>query len=507
MSKLFPVILCGGSGVRLWPLSRTSYPKQFMNIEGRTLFGDTLRRALGVQASGVQASGLGLAQKAYGKAGADNKILDACPIILCNEEQRFLAAAALQAEGVSSHIILEPAGRNTAPAIALAALAALDSLGAVDNTDARAANAEGQDPLLLVLPSDHQVEPLAEFNRAVEQAIGCAKAGYLVTFGVTPTRPETGYGYIKQGKALAQGFEVSRFVEKPQMAAAKDMLQEGGFFWNSGMFLFKASVYLQELKKFAPDIYRQCELAWQGRSLDFDFIRPEPEAFLASAANSIDYAVMEQTSLAAMVPLAANWSDLGSWEAFYGLEPKDACHNVRLGDVVALESQGCYLHSTGRLLAALGVNDLLVVETADAVLVAPRGRSQDVKKIVEQLAASSRPEKDEHLRVWRPWGSYEVLAQGPAFKVKRIIVNPGAGLSLQLHHKRAEHWVVVSGRARVTVDGRVFDLEVDQSTYIPIGAVHRLENVTQEPLEIIEVQSGSYLGEDDIVRLEDTYGR
>lgn len=490
MSKLFPVILCGGSGVRLWPLSRTSYPKQFMDIEGRTLFGDTLRRAMH-----VEASGLGCAHDtdlAGQQPAAAQKALDFCPIILCNEEQRFLAAAALQAEGAASRIILEPAGRNTAPAIALAAFAAC---------------AEAEDPLLLVLPSDHQVEPLAEFSRAVQQAALCANDGYLVTFGVTPTRPETGYGYIKQGEALKQGFKVSRFVEKPQEAAAKAMLQEGGFFWNSGMFLFKASVYLQELKKFAPAMYSQCQLAWQGRSLDFDFIRPAKEAFLACPANSIDYAVMEETSLAAMVPLTATWSDLGSWEAFYGIEPKDQCGNVRLGDVISFEAQNCYLHSTGRLLAALGVSDLLVVETADAVLVAPRGRSQDVKKIVEQLQAGSRPEKDEHVRVWRPWGSYEVLAQGPAFKVKRIIVNPGAGLSLQMHHKRAEHWVVVSGRARVTVGSRVFDLEVDQSTYIPIGAVHRLENVTEQPLEIVEVQSGAYLGEDDIVRLEDTYGR
>lgn len=481
MSKLFPVILCGGSGVRLWPLSRTSYPKQFMDMEGRTLFGDTLHRAANVQLCFTQNPGT-----------AGKQASDFCPIVLCNEEQRFLAAAALQGQGVSSRIILEPVGRNTAPAIALAAFSAC---------------AEAEDPLLLVLPSDHQVEPLAEFNRAVQQAIACAEAGHLVTFGVAPNRPETGYGYIKQGKALSQGFEVNRFVEKPQEAAARAMLQEGGFFWNSGMFLFKASVYLQELKKFAPDIYRQCELAWQGRSLDFDFIRPAKGAFLACPANSIDYAVMEPTRLAAMVPLTATWSDLGSWEAFYASSPKDSCGNVRLGDVIAFEAKGCYLHSTGRLLAALGVSDLLVVETADAVLVAPRARSQEVKKIVEQLQASSRPEKDEHVRVWRPWGSYEVLAQGPAFKVKRIVVNPGAGLSLQIHHKRAEHWVVVSGRARVTVDSKVFNLEVDESTYIPIGTVHRLENVTQEPLEIVEVQSGSYLGEDDIVRLEDTYGR
>ena len=488
MSKLFPVILCGGSGVRLWPISRSTYPKQFMDISGRSLFDDTLMRAVNLPASVEQAEQAERAGQA-GQAG------QAEPIILCNEEQRFLAAAALQARGISASIVLEPVARNTAPAIALAAFAAHE---------------QEEDALMLVLPSDHKVEPQAEFAKAVQAAFACAKQGYLVTFGVVPLGPETGYGYICQGEALKDnlpGQKVSRFVEKPDQASAKAMLAEGGYFWNSGMFLFKASTYLQELKKYTPEIYAQCQKAWQGRTKDFDFIRVDKQAFENSPANSIDYAVMEHTEFAAVVPLSAQWSDLGSWQAFYEAAQKDEAGNSRIGDVLIEDVQDCYIHSSSRLVAALGVRDLVLVETADAVLVADRKCSQDVKKIVEKLSLGGRVEKDEHVLTLRPWGSYQILAQGNAFKVKRIIVNPEASLSLQLHHHRAEHWVVVSGTAKVTVGKESMLLSEDQSNYISIGTLHRLENPGMIPLEIIEIQTGSYLGEDDIVRLEDKFGR
>ncbi len=473
MSKLFPVILCGGSGVRLWPISRSTYPKQFMDICGRSLFDDTVMRAVNLPGSVEQAA----------------------PIILCNEEQRFLAAAALQAKNLTATIVLEPIARNTAPAIALAAFAAYE---------------QAEDALMLVLPSDHKVEPQEAFAKAVQAAIACAKEGYLVTFGVVPLGPETGYGYICQGEGLKNnlpGQKVSRFVEKPNQASAKAMLAEGGYFWNSGMFLFKASIYLQELKQYAPEIYAQCQKAWQGRTKDLDFVRVAKQDFEKSPVNSIDYAVMEHTEFAAVVPLLAQWSDLGSWQAFYEAGQKDEAGNSSFGDVIVEDVQDSYIHSSSRLVAALGVRDLVLVETADAVLVADRKRSQDVKKIVEKLGLGGRVEKDEHVLTLRPWGSYQILAQGNAFKVKRIVVNPGASLSLQLHHHRAEHWVVVSGTAKVTVGEESMLLSEDQSTYISIGTVHRLENPGMIPLEIIEIQTGSYLGEDDIVRLEDNFGR
>ena len=473
MSKLFSVILCGGSGVRLWPISRTTYPKQFMDISGHTLFDDTLMRAVNLPATIEQAE----------------------PIIVCNEEQRFLAAAALQARNLTARIVLEPIARNTAPAIALAAFAACE---------------EAADALMLVLPSDHKVEPQAEFVKAVQAAIVCAKQNYLVNFGEVPLGPETGYGYIRQGEALENslpGHKVNRFVEKPDQAGAKAMLAEGGYFWNSGMFLFKAAVYLQELKKYDFQIFEQRQKAWLGRVKDLDFVRVDKQAFENSPKNSIDYAVMESTKFAAVVPLAANWSDLGSWQAFYEAGQKDEAGNSSYGDVLVMDVKNSYLHSSSRLVAALGVRDLVVVETPDAVLVADRKHTQDVKKIVEQLNFSGRKEKDEHLLTWRPWGSYQILAQGNAFKVKRIVVNPGASLSLQLHHHRAEHWVVVNGTAKVTVGEESMLLSEDQSTYISIGTVHRLENPGMIPLEIIEIQTGSYLGEDDIVRLEDKFGR
>ncbi len=467
MESLQPVILCGGSGTRLWPLSRSLYPKQFMDLGGRTLFGDTVAR--------VQAL-----------PGA------AAPLVVCNEEQRFLAAAVLQERNANGRIVLEPVGRNTAPAIALAAFAAC---------------ADGADPFLLVLPSDHVIEPRDAFAEAVAEALTCAEQGYLVTFGVPPLSPESGFGYIKQGEALWQGHKVERFVEKPPQETARAMLQEGGYFWNSGMFLFRASLYLKELVHYAPEIHERCLAAWEGRSTDFDFIRIGKEAFEASPATSIDYAVMERTGRAAVVPLTASWSDLGSWEAFHAIAAKDGNGNALAGDVLAEDTHDCYLHSSGRLVAALGLTNTVVVETPDAVLVADRSRVQEVKTLVERLHQAGRAEKDTHLRVPRPWGSYEVLATGDRFQVKRIVVSPGARLSLQLHHHRAEHWVVVSGTATVTVGDKVCTLHEDQSTYIPLGVKHRLENPGRIPLVIVEIQTGSYLGEDDIVRLGDTYGR
>ncbi|MBS6141186.1 MAG: cupin domain-containing protein [Bilophila sp.] len=444
MSTLRSIVLCGGSGTRLWPLSRALYPKQFMDLGGHTLFGDTVDRAAALPDS-------------------------ADPLVVCNEEHRFYVAAALQQKGVSGTILLEPKGRNTAPAIALAAFAALSG---------------GDDPLLLVLPSDHVLKPQAVFAEAVAQARACAESGRIVTFGITPDAPETGFGYIRLGEALpAGGYAVARFVEKPDLARAEAMLADGGYLWNSGMFLFRASVYLEELALHAPGIHAACRAAWERHHADQDFIRPDAGAFLSSPA------------------------DLGSWEAFYEAAPHDGDGNVLVGDVYAEGAENCYLHASKRMVAALGVSDLVVVETADSVLVADRARTQDVKKIVESLKAQGRGEAENHPLVYRPWGSYETLARGERFQVKRIIVKPGGQLSLQKHHHRAEHWVVVEGTAEITVGDKVLLYHEDQSTYIPLGTVHRLKNPGMIPLVIIEIQSGSYLGEDDIVRLEDSYGR
>ncbi len=474
--QIRPVILCGGSGTRLWPLSRGLYPKQFMDLGGSTLFSRTLERAAGLPGASA-------------------------PLICCNAEHRFLAAAilqdALEKSGAGAlggaEILLEPMGRNTAPAVALAALAAL---------------ADGEDPHLLVLSSDHVIEPAEKFYAAVDLALGASRQGGLVVFGVPPTRPETGFGYITQGKELAAGVhEVGRFVEKPSEDKARAMIAEGGCFWNSGMFMFRASLFLAELQKYAPDMHSACLQIWESRKKDLDFTRFDKEAFAACPENSLDYAVMEHTRHAAMVKLAANWSDLGSWEAFYDSAPHDGRGNALTGDVVELDSENCYLHATSRLLAAIGLKNISVVETPDAVLVLERGRGQDVKKLLAELKLRGRTETDTHLKVYRPWGSYETLALSERFQVKRIIVNPGATLSLQLHHHRAEHWVVVRGTAKVTVGEEARMLSEDMSTYIPLGNKHRLENPGRIPLELIEIQTGSYLGEDDIVRFEDTYGR
>jgi len=467
MELLCPVLLCGGCGTRLWPLSRSMYPKQFMELSGHTLFGDTLERISSLQCTDQA-------------------------LIVCNENQRFLSAAILQQHGVAGKIILEPEGRNTAPAIALAAFIASN---------------DGRDPLLLVLPTDHSISSLDSFTESVVSATQCAQDGFLVTFGVTPTHPETGFGYIRKGKPIESGFSVSRFEEKPSLDQAVSMLSEGEYLWNSGMFLFRASVYLEELKRYAPAIYDACHKAYSQREHDRDFLRVQAEIFKESPSVSIDYAVMEHSERSAVVPLSAAWSDLGSWAAFYEAASKDSDGNACIGDVVTEDTHGCYLHGTHRLVATLGVTDLTVVETADAVLVAHQSRSQDVKKIIEQLKATGRTEVETHMRVFRPWGSYEILINGDRFQVKRLEVKPGAVLSLQMHMHRSEHWVVVQGTAKVTSGEQVFMLKEDESTYIPLAVMHRLENPGRIPLVIVEIQTGAYLGEDDIIRLEDTYGR
>ena len=465
--KIRPVILCGGSGTRLWPASRTKYPKQFMLLgNGSNLFKETLCRTDGLRDTEE-------------------------PLIVSNDAYRFYASTSMHEEGKAGSIILEPLSRNTAPAIALAAFAAL----------------EEHDSLLLVLPSDHRFAKPEHFCAAVEQARPAAESGMLVTFGIQPTCPETGYGYIQQGEALGEGvFKVSKFHEKPALERAQAMLSEGGYYWNSGIFFFKASVYLDELKSHAPAIWQAARDAWHDRHTDLIFIRPG-QAFCDSPSDSIDYAVMEHTDKAAVVPVDCGWSDLGSWEAFYEASSKDGEGNAYEGDVITENASNCYLRSSGRLIAALDVHDLAVIETRDAILVADRRKSQDVKHVVEKLKLEHRPESDIHLKVYRPWGSYETLVMDERFQVKSIVVNPGEENSLQMHYHRAEHWVVVSGTAEVTVDEKVILLTENQSIYVPLGVKHRIKNPGTIPLVFIEVQSGAYLGEDDIVRLQDNYGR
>lgn len=474
MAILHPVILCGGSGTRLWPLSRELHPKQFIPLDGDTLFGKTLERAAALPGA-------------------------AEPLVVCNEEHRFFASGIVREKGLTARILLESMPRNTAPAIALAALAALEYAKE---------DAQNEDPLLLVLPSDHSISPWEAFAAAVATAVKGAGDGYLVTLGVTPDKPETGYGYIKAGEPLAFGGNVvARFVEKPAPAAAEAMLADGGFSWNSGIFVFKASRFLEELGTYAPVMLEYIHKAWATKSRDGRFTRFAGDAFAAIPAESIDYAVMEKTNKAAVVALDARWNDLGSWSAFYDEAPHDDFGNAAIGDVVLRDVKECYVHSTHRLVAALDVEGIAVVETPDAVLVMDREKTQGVKELISGLKTAGRPECSTHLTVYRPWGHYQVLAAAERFQVKRIVVNPGGVLSSQYHHHRAEHWVVVRGTARVTNGETVTILGEDQSVYIPIGAVHRLENPGVLPLELIEVQSGSYLGEDDIVRLEDTYGR
>lgn len=472
---LIPVILSGGAGTRLWPLSRELYPKQFLPLVGeRTM----------IQESALRAAGL------PELAG---------PIVVCNEAHRFLVAEQLRQVGVEPRaILLEPVGRNTAPAVAVAALAALAP---------RAGNADAGEPLLLVLPADHVLGDLAAFRRAVEAAIPAARAGRLVTFGVVPTQAETGYGYIRQGAGSGVVRPVAAFVEKPDAAGARSFVESGDYLWNSGMFLLSARSYLDELERVDAAMLAACRQAWEAAANDLDFVRLDRKSFEACRSDSIDYAVMEKTDRASVVALAAGWSDVGSWAALQDVLVPDAAGNVMRGDVVAEDAKGCLLYSTDRLVAAVGLEDHVVIETKDAVMVAPKSRAQDVKRLVDTMKKAGRSEPGLHREVFRPWGSYDSVDAGPRFQVKRLTVKPGARLSLQKHAHRAEHWVVVKGTARITRDHEVFDLEENESTYIPIGAVHRIENPGTELLQIIEVQSGGYLGEDDIVRIEDTYGR
>jgi mannose-1-phosphate guanylyltransferase/mannose-6-phosphate isomerase len=468
---LHPVVLSGGSGSRLWPLSRQNQPKQFLSLIGdNSLYQETVLRA----------SKLPHAQS---------------PVTVCSEDHRFMVGEQLQAVGIANGgILLEPVARSTAPAIALAALHVL---------------ANDPDATILVMPADHLIEDEAAFRTAVAAATGLAEEGWLVTFGITPDYAETGYGYILRGDSLSeQGYRVQRFVEKPDLAMAERYVAEGTYAWNSGMFLFRAQRYLDELARHAPAIFEAARAAYAAASTDLDFIRLDDKAFAASPSDSIDYAVMEKTDHAAVVPVSCGWSDIGSWSSLWSVAQRDGDGNRHEGDVISIDTRGSLVRASDRrMIATIGVEDLVIIDTPDATLVARKDRVQDVKTIVDHLKAAGRQEHLFHRKVYRPWGSYDSIDVGERFQVKRIVVKPGAALSLQKHHKRAEHWIVVSGVAEVTCDDRVFDLHENESTYIPLGSVHRLRNRGTEPVELIEVQSGQYLGEDDIVRLEDVYGR
>ncbi|MGB5586409.1 MAG: mannose-1-phosphate guanylyltransferase/mannose-6-phosphate isomerase [Gammaproteobacteria bacterium] len=468
---IVPVILSGGSGSRLWPLSRELYPTQLLPLVGeRTMIQDTMLRLRGL--SDV-----------------------APPVIVCNQEHRFLVAEQLRRVDVKpAAILLEPEGRNTAPAAAIAAARILEQ------------GDQGDDPILLVLPADHVIRDVKAFHSAIETGARLARDGALVTFGIVPDRPETGYGYIRAA-AGDEPSAVAEFVEKPDAEAAAKYCASGEYFWNSGMFMFRASRYIEELRAHAPDMVSACVGAVAQAKADLDFIRVGEEAFRACPSDSIDYAVMEKTDAAMVVPLAAGWSDVGSWSSLHDVSDKDSAGNVKVGDVLAEDTRNCFLYASGRLVATVGLEDCIVVETKDAVMVAPKGRGQDVKMLVEALRRSGRGETALHREVFRPWGSYDGIDQGDRFQVKRITVKPGAVLSLQMHHHRAEHWIVVQGTARVTRGEDEFLLGENESTYIPMGMNHRLENPGKVPLHLIEVQSGAYLGEDDIVRFEDTNGR
>lgn len=475
--KVQPVILSGGAGTRLWPLSREQYPKQLLSFLGdHTLLQQTVQRLDGLS-------------KLVGQVAE--------PIIVCNEQHRFLVAEQLRSvDCFPAAILLEPIGRNTAPALTVAALASLKA---------------GDDGILLVMPADHVIANVGQYHKAVHEAVKLAEKGMLVTFGIVPVKAETGFGYIRKGEPVenSPAAVIDAFVEKPDAATAQAYVDSGEYLWNSGMFVMRASIWLEQLEKHQPGMLAACREAYQAASDDLDFSRLESKAFEACPADSIDYAVMEKldTAEAAVVPLDAEWSDLGAWSAIWEVGENSSDGNVFKGDVLSHGCRNSLFHSEHRLVAGVGVENLLVVETADAVLVAHKDHAQDVKKIVEQLKADGRSERLVHRQVFRPWGSYEGIDAGERFQVKRIVVKPGASLSLQMHHYRAEHWIVVKGTAKVTCGENEFLLSENQSTYIPIGEKHRLENPGTLPLEIIEVQSGGYLGEDDIVRFEDIYGR
>lgn len=462
--SIVPVIMAGGSGTRLWPLSRAAHPKQFLRLHGEdTMLQATVKRLSGLD---IQSS-----------------------ITICNEEHRFFVAEQLREIDKLGSIILEPVGRNTAPAIALAALTVKD------------------DPLLLVLAADHVIQDEAAFNAAVMRAIPLAEAGKLVTFGIVPSEPDTGYGYIKRGNDLGEGFTVDEFVEKPSLEVAQGYISSGEYYWNSGMFLFRASSYIEELKKFRPDILEQCKASVMDVKADLDFLRINKETFESCPAESIDYAVMEKTSQAVVVSMDAGWSDIGSWSSLWDISEKDGDGNSTHGDVILHNTHNSYVKTDERLVAAIGVNDLVIVSTKDALMVAHKDSVQDVKIITANLKARSRREWELNHEVFRPWGKYDSIDSGDRYQVKRITVKPGAKLSVQMHHHRSEHWVVVCGTARVTNGESTFLLAENESTYIQAGIVHALENPGKVDLELIEVQTGLYLGEDDIVRFEDIYGR
>ena len=479
-----PVVLSGGSGTRLWPLSREKYPKQLLSLVGQdSLLQATVRRVIGT--AGVTLT---------------------APMVVCNEEYRFVIAEQLRLLQQDGTVVLEPFGRNTAPALTLAALAAIK--GAAD-------------PVLLVMPADHVITQVAAFQSVVSQGAALAAAGAVVTFGISPDTPETGYGYIQSGapfgdQAGSTARLIARFVEKPDLATAESYLAAGNYLWNSGLFMMRASVWLAALGNCRPDILAACQSAWDAGQTDGEFVRVGKDAFTQCPSDSIDYAVMERIAGSAstgllppgvVLPLSAGWSDVGAWDALWQVLPKDQFGNVRQGDVMLQDCENTLVLSEGRLLACVGVSDLVVVETADAVLVSHKDKTQDVKKIVDRLRTEKRTEGSIHRKVFRPWGWYDGIDAGERFQVKRIVVKPGSSLSLQMHHHRAEHWIVVSGTARVTRGDETFLLSENQSTFIPLGIRHRLENPGRVALEMIEVQSGSYLGEDDIVRLEDDYGR
>ncbi|WP_174560452.1 mannose-1-phosphate guanylyltransferase/mannose-6-phosphate isomerase [Acinetobacter bouvetii] len=474
---MIPVILSGGSGTRLWPLSRSSYPKQFLPITGeKTLFQQTLERISNLNQSLINFQN---------------------PIIVTTESHRFIVAEQLRQQNVNAKILLEPIAKNTAPAIAAAAELALSY---------------GEDPVLLILAADHVIQQQEEFNKSIAIGLAAAEAGQLVTFGVVPTAPETGYGYIKaaetiQTAATTQPYIVEKFVEKPDLDTAQKYVAEGSYLWNSGMFMFKASVYLQELEKYNPAIAKNARASVEHSKNDLDFVRLDKNHFEQSPEDSIDYAVMEKTDKVVVVPLNANWSDVGAWKSVWEVSDKDSNGNVLRGDTIIESSNNTLVHAQHRLVSVLGLDDVIVIETSDAVLVANKNKVQDIKKVVEKLKSTQRSEVEQHRKVYRPWGSYDSIDSGDRYLVKCIVVNPGQKLSLQMHHHRAEHWIVVSGTAKIHKGKESFLLTENESVYIPLGEIHALENPGKVPLELIEVQSGSYLGEDDIVRFEDLYGR